>query len=387
MNLHEAIRNGDTATAKRLIEEGASLWFMINYNTPAHAAAAEGNIEILELIKEHDGPINYIPCRDRLVKTKGRPSFKSTPVNSGPVGVAVAHDQLKVVKWFEQQDEIDFHNLGYGKRVSLEDAASNNAVNVTRYLARKGFELYIPNGYYISGVFTRHHYNQGIDAVLLLLSKGDVFRLKALPFEYEKFYALGSYILKDPEVFLKCGNTVLENLAGGLNILSTCLREQKEPEIKEYAESMLPNLMHFIRSNDFNFKVLGQNCKTVDDIQELSFQADKVLEIYERNKSYLSILSEVHKLLLSTNPKILELKEDAKQLEIKSIECGFFKLGFQEGLEETEKGVYKKIISLKPELFIELLDYFDPQRTSCLSELELLDSGEYDIEAVGEAEG
>jgi len=128
--------------------------------------------------------------------------------------------------------------------------------------------LYLPHGDDIPNIFIQHHYKKGIDAILLLLSKGNAFRFKAPSGWYEKIHALGSYILEDPGVFLKCGNTLLENLAGGLNILSRCLKEQEaDPEIKEYAERMLPNLMNFIRSNDFSFEVLRLNCKTVDDIQ------------------------------------------------------------------------------------------------------------------------
>jgi len=64
MNLHEAIENGDTETAKRLIEEGENLFCTKPLQvTPAHVAAEKGNIEILELINNYGGPIYYTSCQ------------------------------------------------------------------------------------------------------------------------------------------------------------------------------------------------------------------------------------------------------------------------------------------------------------------------------------
>jgi len=310
-------------------------------------------------------------------------------LKSTPLEIAIYYDQLNVVKWFdEQQHGIDLHSLDKrSKNGLISDAVEGNALSVIKYLAKRGIELDKKGMNDIDPINRAYIHYGYADAALLLLSKGAKFKFKESTHSGSRMSEFGSYILEDTEIFVRCGDAILENLAGGLNILSTCLKEIEDQQIKAYINSMLPKLIKFITESDLNFKTLKVNCKTIDNVRELSFQATKVLEIYENNKEDLVILPELTRTLSNKKSEISKLKGDFERLEIESTQFGFFKLGFQEGLEQMEKDVYKEIISLKPELFTALLDYFDPQRTFCLSELELLDSEEYDIEAVGEAEG
>ncbi|WVZ53436.1 hypothetical protein U9M48_004379 [Paspalum notatum var. saurae] len=81
--LHAAVRNGDSAMAKRILETRPELVRQENENrhTPMHLAVNEGKVDVLALILEHDTSLGY------LIFTDGAPLL-CIAASQGHVGVA-----------------------------------------------------------------------------------------------------------------------------------------------------------------------------------------------------------------------------------------------------------------------------------------------------------
>ncbi|KAJ1255230.1 hypothetical protein BS78_K273400 [Paspalum vaginatum] len=81
--LHAAVRNGNAATAKKIIESLPWLAKQENANkcTPMHLAAYEDKIDVLSVLLEHDPSLGY------LISSKGEPLLCAA-ASQGHVGVA-----------------------------------------------------------------------------------------------------------------------------------------------------------------------------------------------------------------------------------------------------------------------------------------------------------
>ena len=160
--LYESIKENRVEEVKRLLDSGLSvLGADAHGNTPAHVAAAAGNIEVLRLLHDrgapldrlnwiHQAPLSLAARNGHLDVVKYLCEHGATThgpdLNTAPLGAAAAAGHLEIVKYLVEQRNVPLNALErpFGA-TPLFVAARFLRLDVVRYLLEKGADPTIAN--------------------------------------------------------------------------------------------------------------------------------------------------------------------------------------------------------------------------------------------------